>query len=245
MKKLIQILIVSITMIAVIGCAGSAKTSVKPSEKTTTCNYSHINGFSAIESSRAIKVIYTQSTSTTIKAEVPENIKQYLTIRKSGNTLVITFNDNLRIINNPRTVVYVSAPGVLSFDASSSSEIEIADISAQGKKLKLTSSSAGEIEIGRATCSSIEANASSAGEITVKNISAGDVSATCSSGADIELSGTASTATFTASSGADIDADGLLVQKASADASSGADIEVNARQLSSSTSSGGSVKNRN
>lgn len=246
MKKFNTFLVATAVLMACAGCSIAATAiTITPSDNTVERTFNNIKGFSGISVSQGIDVKYTQTSSTSIKAEVPENLSQYLIIVKEGDNLSIKFKDKLSIHRGPNTTVYVSAPGISTFSVSSGAEIDAADVSAAGKTIVMSASSGGEIEIARASCEKIRATASSAGEITVKNLSAADVTASSSSGADIEFGGTATSASFTASSGADISAKNLLVQEASASASSGADISVNARQLSSSTSSGGSVKNKN
>ncbi len=241
MKK-INNLVVLIAMFALFsGFVLSAET-VTPSGKIVSRTYNNIRGFNGISVSQGIEVKYTQSNDVSIRVELPENLVKYLDVKKSGNSLSISFSENAGSVTRKcRTKVYVSAPGVIDFKASSAAEIKCQSLAASDKNVSVKSSSGAEVEFDRLLCRSLGASSSSAGEITVKNLSADVVAASVSSGAEIELEGKASQATYSASSGGSISADDLAVSNAKASASSGGSISTNARHLDSSTSSGGRV----
>lgn len=132
----------------------------------------------------------------------------------------------------------------LTLTASSGSSIEF-EVPVSYASLAVTTSSGADVEINGITVpGSVSVSSSSGAGIEIEGLQAASVEATVSSGADIELSGKAYTIVYSASSGGSLKAGNLVAASGSATASSGGSISSDVKSLSKSSSSGGSVRNR-
>jgi hypothetical protein len=208
-----------------------------------------VSNFSKIKVSAGIDLVFTQESKTSLKVEADdaEKLQDIMTII-SGNTLEIyvdskNFNKKGKKNKNRYThktlKVWVSAPAVDSFKASSSSSVSLKNgIDVPTAEIKVSSSASlnGNIKAEEIT---IEVSAS--GNLK-SNISAKKISADLSSSGDALLSGNADSITISASSSADLKAKDLTVRNANIDASSSAEVVLNVTEsLTAKASSSGSV----
>lgn len=249
-----------ISAIALMFVACSAK---RGCQHTETKDFDGLK-FKAIEARHAVEVIYkpTKGPARVRLEACPDIIDRY-EARVSDGTLICMLRDG-KSVNNPGPVTfYVYAPAVsrlnavqaskisvssldfdgwLNLETSSAGGISISSASADG--LDISASSAGDISIGDGTFTTVTIDASSAADIDIDNLQADLVTVDASSAADVTLSGRATRVKLSASSSADIKATGLKARSGSAKASSCASVKCNVDDLSTTSSSNGSVTNR-
>lgn len=181
-----------------------------------------LDSFKAIRTSEAIDVYLKKGDKESARVEV-DGVKliDVLTEVSGGYLQVHMRSGNYR--GNRNVKVYVTYVQLEKISASSASEVFSENVIKSGT-LKLTASSAGNIEI-QAEASSITIDASSAGNITVE--------------------GKCKTLYAEAGSAGGIDAYNLEAENVNASASSGGHAKVNVtKSLSADASSGGSVRYR-
>ncbi len=198
----------------------------------------------SIESSAAVKVVYTPSGSTSVTVTTPKELKEYLSVKVSGDKLKIGRKDSFKSSNKSLSdvTVTVHAPAVTDFEATTASVITVtAPLKATGSEVEIEVSTAGSVTVPGITCSDIEIDASTAGTVNISgNTSAGFIStgssvkvggisgdkvkAESSTGASITLSGNADKADLSASTGGSVQASGLKAKSISRSSSSGGSI---------------------
>lgn len=220
-----------------------------------------IASYDAIKASRGIHVVMTDEESDKITIHADDNVMPYVVVRKSGESLVITIDENIKSINSVNVKVLLPKHTALNeLKVASGASISIKP-TIKGRSLSVDASSAGEVNIAKAEVEFFDADASSAAKIsgTVKsddcyadassaadidlNVLAVQCKSNASSGAKIELEGEVATFEGNASSAAKIIAKELAARNlADASASSGAKISVNpTKKLRARASSAGTV----
>lgn len=220
-----------------------------------------IASYDAIKTSRGIHVVMNEQESDKISIHADDNVMPYVIVRKSGESLVITIDENIKSINNVNIKVMLPKNTALNeLKVASGASISIKP-TIKGRSLSVDASSAGEVNIAKAEVEFFDADASSAAKIsgTVKsddcyadassaadidlNVLAVQCKSNASSGAKIELDGEVATFEGNASSAAKIIAKELAARNlADASASSGAKISVNpTKKLRARASSAGTV----
>lgn len=220
-----------------------------------------IASYDAIKASRGIHVVMTEEESDNITIQADDNVMPYVVVRKSGESLVITIDENIKSISNVNIKVLLPKHTALNeLKVASGASISIKP-TIKGRSLSVDASSAGEVNIAKAEVEFFDADASSAAKIsgTVKsddcyadassaadidlNVLAVQCKSNASSGAKIELEGEVATFEGNASSAAKIIAKELAARNlADASASSGAKISVNpTKKLRARASSAGTV----
>lgn len=198
-----------------------------------------------IDTSCGIKVIYTQSSKTSVTLKAPKDIIKYIIVEMDGNELKCHKKKNVQI-NIKRATVTVSAPDVSEFNASSGGSITMTKaLNLHNKQCELSASSGALINLVDINCGNLEADATSGSDIKINQISANSVDADASSGAEITLSGKCTSVSFEASSGASINAGKLTAQNGTATTSSGGSVSCNVKKSLNKNKhrSGGSIKN--
>lgn len=219
-----------------------------------------------IDTSCGIKVIYTQSSKTSVTLKAPKDIIKYIIVEMDGNELKCHKKKNVQI-NIKRATVTVSAPNVREFNASSGGSITMTKaLNIHNQQCELSASSGALINLVDINCGNLEADASSGAaiklnsasvktdfeadatsgsDIKINQISANSVDADASSGAEIALSGKCTSVSFEASSGASINASKLTAQNGTATTSSGGSVSCNVKKSLNKNKhrSGGSIKN--
>lgn len=230
-------------------CALSSEVIV-PSDSYITQKVK-VEKFDGISAATDIDVVYTQITGEPdVEIYAPDNLMEYVVVEVKGNILKIRFESDekgkgLNIRGEHKTQVRVSAPAVHALQASSSSEILLANGLKTTGRVNIDSSSAGDIEGEGISCGDLLVQASSSGEVDLKKVECVVLNADASSSGDISLEGVCRSASFNASSAGDIEADELKADNVVASASSAGDITCNAvESLKMSTSSGGSVNDK-
>ena len=220
-----------------------------------------IASYDAIKVSRGIHAVMNDEESDKITIHADDNVMPYVIVRKSGESLVITIDENIKSISNVNVKVLLPKHTALNeLKVASGASISIKP-TIKGRSLSVDASSAGEVNIAKAEVEFFDADASSAAKIsgTVKsddcyadassaadidlNVLAVQCKSNASSGAKIELEGEVATFEGNASSAAKIIAKELAARNlADASASSGAKISVNpTKKLIARASSAGTV----
>ncbi len=202
----------------------------------------------SIESSAAVKVVYTPSGSTSVTVTTPKELQEYLSVKVSGDKLKIGRKDSFKssIKSLSDVTVTVHAPAVTDFEATTSSVITVtAPLKATGSEVEIEVSTAGSVTVPGITCSGIEIDASTAGTVNISgNTSAGFISAEASTGSSVKVGGISGDKVKAESStGASITLSGNA-DKADLSASTGGSVQASglkAKSISRSSSSGGSI----
>lgn len=224
--------------------------------------------FTAIGVAQGIKVHYTpRSGAPSATVEGPDNIVPLVNVHVVDGTLQIRYVENVSISysgDQQPVQVYLTAPAVDEFGASSGAAISVAgsltlpdelEVSvSSGATVSFASVKAGEAELKASSGASVlvttlkvgsaEISCSSGANISVPALTARSVEANASSGADILLSGKTDYAALRASSSAKISASALSASRGTARASSSGTIVSSIRQADVQCSSGGTVRNR-
>jgi|GEM_PF-1240482 len=168
-----------------------------------------LDGFSVLKARQSINVIYTQSESFSVSADVENDEFDELIVEKRGDSLILKrpkrrggWLGNRR--NQPDITVYVSAPSLSSIQASSSAQFTGDSVTAS--TLNLSASSSADIELG--------------------TVSVGDLQTNASSSATIELAGTCTSLDANVSSSGRVSADTLTCDNADIDASSSGQVAM-------------------
>ena len=220
-----------------------------------------IASYDAIKASRGIHVVMTEEEGDNITIQADDNVMPYVVVRKSGESLVITIDENIKSINSVN--VKVTLPKNTAINELKTASAATIDIkpTIKGRTLSVDAASAGEVNIAMAEVDFFDADAAASAKIsgTVKSndcyadaSSAAKIKLTllavqcksnASSAAKIELNGEVATFEGDASSAASINAKGLNVLSfAEVDASSAARISVNAiKKLDAEASSGATI----
>lgn len=233
--------------------AGPMKTITIQADKVTS-----------IDTSRGIKVEYTQGSGTSVTLTAPDNIIDDVDVTVKNGELKCGMKTKRRV-NKPITVT-VTSPGVDELDASSGSSIKIASgLDMPGAEMEISASSGARIDIINISAESIEGEASSGSALRidgakattmaystssgssmrVESITAGSVTGKSSSGSSMGLSGTSKYVELRASSGSSLSGRSLVAETGMLKASSGASVSGNVKgSCEIEKSSGGSVSNR-
>lgn len=194
-----------------------------------------VTNFSKIKVAQGIELYFTQSESYSLKVETDDLEKmQYVKTVVEGTTLNVYIETQKSVVKKVKKwsnnlnfkvlKVYVSAPMVAEFKASSSGSISLQN-ELKVDKLNVAVSSSGDFS-GTIKCKEAEFEVSSSGDIRVQ-LFADTVNVAASSSADVVLSGSANVLSVKASSSADCDARDLKVKTAAAVASSSSKVLVN------------------
>ncbi len=202
-----------------------------------------VGNFSKIKVSQGIELFYTPSATQSIKVETDDNEKlTYIKTEVEGNTLRVYIDHsnpkrnesgkkkrNNRFVNNNYGInfkvlkVWVSAPNVDGFKASSSGSIKV-EKPVSANEFSIDASSSGSIS-GNFSGKVIHVDISSSADVNLQ-VDAEKINVQASSSADADISGKAKDLYVKASSSADVDADDLQVQNAKIEASSSGDVDV-------------------
>lgn len=207
------------------------------------------NGVTGIDTSSGIYVYYTCLEETKpVKVVGPEDVLAELSVKLDRDgELKLSFKGNRRFSyrkNEQHAMVYVTAPGVRKYDASSGGLIEMTGPVTVSGTLEADVSSGGDIVFDGLRAGKVDFDASSGGMIKAKKVHADRLSAHASSGADITLAGSAIAAELSASSGGAVNASKLDVMRGKARASSGGSVKSAIKNAETKKSSGGSVSNK-
>lgn len=225
--------------------------------------------FNALNASTGFDVEYTVGPRAKVDIICSEKVADRLVVEVKNGCLNLGLKktNGITINNKVKIKATVTGPALTEITTSSAASVDVmTGMSVSGSPLTLTASSGSSIEFeapiryaslavttssgadveinGITVPGSVSVTSSSGADAEIEGIQAASVSATVSSGADIELSGKADKIAFTASSGGSLKAGNLSAASGSATASSGGSISSDVKSLSKSTSSGGSVRNR-
>ncbi len=269
-RKIAITFIALASFIAAQGCRSINSDMPAESSSMVSRSYNNLSSdFSALDASVGFEVEYTVGPRAKVDVSCSQNVADRLIVEVKNGCLTLGLKKKtiVQSLRNVKIKARVTGPALTAISASSGASVEIeSNMSVDGSPLALTASSGGSIEFdtpirysaltitsssaadielsGVNVTGDVKITSSSGADVEVANIQAAAVAASVSSGADVELSGKTGKVNFTASSGGSIKAGNLTAETATASASSGASISTDAKTLSKSTSSGGSVKNK-
>lgn len=223
-----------------------------------------------IAASGNVDVEYTPSSTVSVKAYVTEGYLDKVTVSLKGGTLNIGFNtgNNGSLIKKPKAKVVVACPPVASYKATGNSDIEIIGNLSVSAPLKADASGNSDIEFKRdvsgnvvkaatsgnsdisfkrrVSCKNLSAVTSGNSDIEFSDVVADAVSANASGNSDIEIKrGNAVSVSMKSSGNSSIECDHFVVERGQANAGGNSKIECNVRNLKSSKSGFGQIKNKN
>lgn len=243
-------------------CAGALSTAyaIKAAGDTSELNtYSSkvsVSDFDAIDASLSIDVYYTPGAKKPVSISAEERVLPYVKVSVSGRTLELTMdkkyaNDNTGKIRrkNDKIKIYVTAPEVKSFDASTSATI-ICDGELNGiDKLTAVASTSGDVKLGRVNASSAKIDASTSGDVRIDAlVLSGNADMDASTSGDVVIGKlVASAVTANASTSGDVTVKDANVKSLNADCSTSGDVSVSGRGscLNVECSTGGDFNGRN
>ena len=194
-----------------------------------------LDSFSKLKVSQGIELHFSINNTQSIRVETDDNEKlQCIKTEVEGSTLKVFVDSNQYASNHKKKKnynlnfkvlkVYVAAPEVNDFEASSSASISI-DNKIVAKNCTIKAHSSGTI-IGDFNADAISVELSSSAKFT-SVLTTNELNLKISSSGTAKLSGTAATAIIRASSSGDCLAKSLSVDKATIDASSSATVYIN------------------
>lgn len=145
---------------------------------------------SAIETCQAIKIVYTQSPKTSVTVTAPKRLKDKIAISIENVKLSAKFNSSVNMKLNETVTVFVTAPAVNDFEASSAGSITIAgSLSLPGKKVEIEASSAASFRAPAVDCDKLEVDCSSASSAKIDSCKANTLEVESSSAASLTVNG--------------------------------------------------------
>lgn len=136
--------------------------------------------FDAIKASMSTSVYYTPGSGKAYAyIRVPDNLEKYLKVEVKDETLYVRFkfpNNNYGLEGNLHTEIYVYAPAVTNFSASTAARITLPKGLDTASKLNISVSSSGDfVSDSPVKCLETVLDGSSAGRITLPALSSGKV----------------------------------------------------------------------
>ncbi len=202
----------AVMLAVLVSCADINARAVRSNGNIVTHTLDNPAEFSKIVASSIVDVEYTQSRdgSTSVSIVCSENLLDVITLRSSGGTLTVGTKNGI-LTNRHELKVYASSPSLDEVRTTSTADVSIeGKLTADDLILKVTStgdieadevvcnvlmastSSTGDVEIGRGTAARAVYTASSTGDINAKGVKACVVEARSSSIGDIECYASAS-----------------------------------------------------
>lgn len=154
-----------------------------------------IGDFDEIEASMGIDVIFTQKANPgTAQVEVSADMADRLQVKCEGGTLKLYFTSGNHSFsffnfngNSGPAVVRVSSPRLDRIEASSSGSVTVEGSLKCAGELQVTASSSGDVNLADVICSSLDIDCSSSGSVNVETLT-GELEADASSSGDITIS---------------------------------------------------------
>ncbi len=201
MNKVALTLLVLVTVaIAGVGISFAVEKNFKGdsgSGKGTLTEYAHTvttGDFKGIDASLSVDVEYTRGRLSPVKVVASERVLPYVTVEvKKGVLKVGMKNEYTRERKkfpgkNEKVKVYVTAPDVCSFSASTSADIVCKSALTGLNKLNVNASTSGDVKLGHVGAEVVELNASTSGDVKIEKIEATEkVSAGVSTSGDVAV----------------------------------------------------------
>ncbi len=239
--------------------------SIEVSDKLVTRTIDNLDSFSAVSVSRSVKVEYIVSESRKVVMSVGENVVDSIYCRVENGVLNVGLKGNNIHYKKTRDHLNIKIYGPA--DLRSVSVSVSADFKAKridGDKVRLNSSTSGELFIEKVIATHVNAEASTSGDIKIDVVECGNADFVASTSGDIEVSRLSavtldadaqtsgdvkigvfngSDAKLDASTSGDVKIKLLTVKNLKATASTGGDIDVagTADKVDFSASTGGDI----
>lgn len=203
-----------------------------------------VNDVNSLVTMSGLHVDYLSGNANNVTVEAPADLTDKIEVTVKDGRLSIGLKESVKS-GLDRVKIVVVTPEIVTFLASSGSNLKIADgYAPKGGEISLSSSSGAYIDGKNIKASAMGMSVSSGADIEVSVI-ADAVVGNASSGAFLEVSGTARTVDLSASSGGTVRAISLKAETGSANASSGGSVNCNIANASQiKESSGGGVRNK-
>lgn len=220
----------------------------KPEGEIVSKSY-EFDDIRSIDTSSGIYVYYTYGPDVDpVRVEGPSDVLDALEIEcdKDGE-LELSFKGNKRFRYSSKEQhvhVYVTAPEIREFEASSGGIIEADGAVTVDGTLSAGVSSGAYVNLGSVKAAKVKLESTSGGMLEIADVTAEELKAEASSGSQIKVAGVANSASLQASSGGSVDAPKLEARYGSAKASSGGSVRSAIKAAQIERSSGGSVRNR-
>lgn len=261
MKNTITMIAAACAAIMMTFTASAAQKQLKGSGKIVTRKQTISADYTAIDASRAVRVVMDDSAGNEVTIKADDNVMPYVVCKVEGKTLKVGIDGKFNSISNISVEILLPRNSKLqSLEASSASQIDIrCDI--KGDKFEVDASSAAKIHFTKADVKSCGIEAGSAANVTgsvkadactidtgsAAKVSIAMLAVKCSvdasSASKTELSGEAGTLIVDSGSAASVDAEDLNARNVSVDASSGSGVKVCClKKLVADASSGASVR---
>lgn len=125
MKKFPIVLVVAAFMMLIISCQ---KETIQPSATITTVE-KNITDFSALEVAGDFEVFITSGAATeSVTVEANENLQEFITIEKDGNTLEIKMKSNININGNETIRVNINTKEIIDYKVAGDAVIELTNV---------------------------------------------------------------------------------------------------------------------
>lgn len=232
---------------------GKKPDKVEPGEMISH-NFGISSNFTEVNTTGMFNVIITQDVNAkvnSVKANLPENLLDYLEVKTEGSTLVIRTKDKplyMELKKNECPTFYISMKSVgavklagsgdvnfsgpveigsssLSLAVVGSGDLTAPAVTGTGGKVTLTVSGSGDLNVDKLKASQLSVKVAGSGDIRVKGVNVESCTANCVGSGDISLAGKASTANLTVVGSGDIHAKPLSVNHGSKSVTGTGDID--------------------
>ncbi len=200
-----------------------------------------VGSFTGINASNDIKVEVKIGSPAAVKIEADDNVMEYVVATVNGNTLKLGLENGVNL-SDAHIKVYVTVPEITQLRASSSSDIRVIDVIKSNGKLSFDASSSADIEAA-VEAPVVDVEASSSGTVTLSGKTQNYTVNVSSAGIAKTMELLAENTNASSSSGATAHVHASVSLKA--DASSGGAINYTGGATPNvNTSSGGSVSKK-
>ena len=147
-----------------------------------------VSNFNSVSADKQVNVAITTGEEFSVKAVVPENLRDYFVVSREGNRLVISNkNVSLKINNKEKEpVIYVTMPALGAVDASGQSVVRVSG--GVTSDFRVTASGQSDVEFKSAlSVSSLVAQGSQQSDIDFGNVTAGSFVAKTIGQSDVNM----------------------------------------------------------
>lgn len=195
----------------------------------------NVGNFHGIDASISVEVEYTRGPLSPVRIVTTEQLMPYVVAEVNGGVLKLGMKKEYTRKHKVRwkddkVKIYVTAPDVRSFSASTSADIVCLSALSGIDKLTVEASTSGDVKLGRVSAGSAVIDASTNGDVNIEKLDARSVKAEASTSGDISIeSVTASTVDLGAYTSGDFKAGNLNCDKMTASVATNGDMELKGR----------------
>lgn len=222
------------------------------SEKGSLAEYVHTvktGDFHSIDASMSVDVEYTRGALAPVKVVTGESVLPYVTVEVKRGVLELgmkkEYTQRRRKLfgKDAKVKIYVTAPNVNSFSASTSADITCKSALTGLDKLTVEASTSGNVKLGRVSANSVKLEATTSGDVKIEKLEVADrIYAGASTSGDVSVSSIAAkNLEIDAATSGDFSCNGLNCNKlvVSVNTNSDVDVEGTAVTLAVDAATGG------